>query len=180
MRGWSAVILLSGMLVASGCAALRPPSAPARTATAEVRNAKGQVVGTATLTQVSSDGVRVLLEVKGLPAGPKGVHVHEVGECEPSQFASAGGHFNPTKMQHGLLNPDGPHAGDLPNITIAADGTGRLESLNARITLHSGATSVFAGEGSALVIHAAPDDFTTDPAGNSGPRIACGVITKTR
>jgi Cu-Zn family superoxide dismutase len=98
--------------------------------------------------------------------------------CEPPAFTSAGGHVNPGGRQHGLQNPRGPHAGDLPNIRIEADGSGRLESLNDRITLGAGPTSLFDGDGSALVIHAAADDLQTDPTGNSGGRLACGVIVK--
>ena len=91
-------------------------------------------------------------------------------------FASAGSHFNPTGRQHGALNAQGPHAGDLPNVTIAADGKGRLESTTELISLVGGPSSVFDADGSAIVVHAAPDDFKTDPTGNSGARIACGVI----
>ncbi|MBI4638016.1 MAG: superoxide dismutase family protein [Candidatus Rokubacteria bacterium] len=160
----------------AGCAGMMG-STSAATATAELRNASGQVVGTATLTEVSG-GVRMVLEMRGMAAGPKGVHVHEIGACEPPAFTSAGGHFNPHGRQHGTLNPQGPHAGDLPNITIAADGTGRLETMTDRVTLGSGPTSLFDANGSAIVAHAGPDDFRTDPTGNSGGRAACGVIVR--
>ncbi|HXG15918.1 MAG TPA: superoxide dismutase family protein [Calidithermus sp.] len=166
-------VLIAVCAVAAGCAAMKP--AP-MTATAELRNAQGQPVGTATLTDVGG-GVRVIVEARNLPPGDKGVHIHEVGRCEPP-FTTAGGHFNPGKRQHGLQNPAGPHAGDLPNITIGADGTGRLETVTDRVTLGGGATSLFDADGSAIVIHAAPDDHRTDPAGNSGARIACGVIVR--
>lgn len=166
-------VLIAVCAVAAGCAAMKP--AP-MTATAELRNAQGQPVGTATLTDVGG-GVRVIVEARNLPHGDKGVHIHEVGRCEPP-FTTAGGHFNPGKRQHGLQNPAGPHAGDLPNITIGADGTGRLETVTDRVTLGGGATSLFDADGSAIVIHAAPDDHRTDPAGNSGARIACGVIVR--
>jgi superoxide dismutase, Cu-Zn family len=161
-------------VLAAGCAAMQ--TVPT-TATAELKNAPGEVVATATLTEVSG-GVRVVLTAHGLPAGDKGVHIHDIGTCEPPAFTSAGGHFNPGGRQHGLLNPRGPHGGDLPNIRIEADGSGRLESLNDRITLGAGPHSLFDGDGSALVIHAAPDDQRTDPTGNSGGRVACGVIVK--
>jgi Cu-Zn family superoxide dismutase len=101
-----------------------------------------------------------------------------VGKCDGPDFASAGGHFNPQSRQHGALNPQGPHAGDLPNITIGTDGKGRLESTTELISLLGGASVVFDADGSAIVIHAAPDDFRTDPTGNSGARIACGVIVR--
>jgi Cu-Zn family superoxide dismutase len=159
----------------AGCAAIQPTAPNA--ATADVKNATGQSIGTATLTEVAG-GIRIVLDVKGLPAGAKGVHIHEVGKCEGPQFTTAGAHFNPEQKEHGTLNPRGPHAGDLPNITVAGDGSGRLETTNRRITLGTGATSLFDADGSAIVVHAAPDDFTTDPTGNSGGRIACGVIVK--
>lgn len=173
-RGRALAAVLVPPLLA-GCAGLSVPLTD-NTARAELRNAGGQLVGTATFTQVGR-AVRVLVEAQGLPPGAKAVHVHAVGRCE-GRFDSAGDHFNPRGRQHGALNPAGPHAGDLPNITIGADGRGRLESATELITLLSGVTSVFDGDGSALVIHAAPDDFRTDPTGNSGARIACGVITR--
>jgi Cu-Zn family superoxide dismutase len=147
------------------------------TATADLRNASGQSVGTAHLTEVGPV-VRIVLEVKGLPPGLHAVHIHAVGKCEPPDFTSAGPHFNPTNKQHGALNPQGSHAGDLPNLNVAPDGTGRLETATEQIRLSSGPTSLWDADGSALVVHAAPDDFTTDPTGNAGGRIACGVLTK--
>jgi Cu-Zn family superoxide dismutase len=131
----------------------------------------------ATLTQTPG-GVHIVLEATGLPPGPKGVHIHEVGTCVAPQFTSAGGHFNPDKKQHGTMNPAGPHAGDLPNITVGADGRGRLETTTERVTLGAGTTSLFDGDGSALVVHGGPDDFRTDPTGNSGGRLLCGVVTR--
>jgi len=146
------------------------------TATAEVKNAAGQSVGRATFTQVA-DGVRIVLTMHGMPPGPKGTHIHDVGKCEPPAFTSAAGHFNPEKKQHGSQNPQGHHAGDLPNITINPDGTGRLET-TAKVTLGAGANSLFGPKGTALVVHASADDNKTDPTGNSGARLACGVIVK--
>lgn len=174
MRG--AAVALAAATLLAGCAALTQSPGTA-SATAELRDAGGRKVATARLTEVSG-GVRIVIDAAGLPPGPKGVHVHEVGDCAPPAFQSAGGHFNPQRRQHGVLNPQGPHAGDLPNITIAADGTGRLETLTGRITLQPGPSSVFDVDGSTIVIHAGPDDFRTDPAGNSGARIACGIIVK--
>jgi superoxide dismutase, Cu-Zn family len=164
-------------LLLAGCASITSAPATDNTARTELRNATGQPVGTATLTQVGSV-VRVVLEVQGLPRGAHGVHVHAVGKCEGPDFASAGGHFNPNGRQHGALNPQGAHAGDLPNLEVGADGKGRLESTTELMSLIGGSTSIFDADGSALVVHAAPDDFRTDPTGNSGARIACGVITK--
>ena len=171
-------ILVALALAVAGCAGMMPAGSSGATATAEVRNATGQVVGTATFTEVRSI-VRVVLEVRGLPPGEKGVHLHEVGKCEGPPFTSAGAHVNHDQKQHGMLNPAGPHAGDLPNIRIEHDGTGRLETSNNRITLGAGPGSLFDQDGTALVIHAAPDDHRTDPTGNSGNRIACGVVVKT-
>jgi Cu-Zn family superoxide dismutase len=153
------------------------PATTGNSATAELRNAGGQAIGSAIFTEVPG-GVRIVVEVKDLPPGEKGVHVHETGKCEGPQFTSAGGHFNPEKKQHGTLNPQGAHAGDLPNIAVDGYGNGRMETTTNRLTLGGGATSVFDADGSALVVHGAKDDFKTDPTGNSGNRIACGVIVK--
>lgn len=174
MRFGAAAFVLG--LALGGCTTISQ-SAGDPPATAELKNASGQTIATATLTSVPG-GVRILMEAKGLPPGAKGVHIHEVGKCEAPQFTSAGAHFNPDKKQHGTMNAAGPHAGDLPNITVGPDGNGRLETTTDRVTLGAGATSVFDADGSALVIHAGPDDFMTDPTGNSGGRTACGVIVK--
>ncbi|MBI4246981.1 MAG: superoxide dismutase family protein, partial [Candidatus Rokubacteria bacterium] len=165
-------LLVGAMFLVAGCAGMQ---SGATSATAELKNAQGQIVGTATLTEVAS-GVRIVVEARGLPAGEKGVHLHAVGKCDPPAFTSAGGHFNPEGKKHGLQSPDGPHAGDLPNLAIAANGSGRLETTNTRASLGGGASSLFDADGSAVVIHAAADDMRTDPTGNSGGRIACGVI----
>ena len=170
----SAAVVAVGL---AACAVLPTGRTIGATATAELHNAEGRTVGSALLTQLNA-GVRVVVEVRGLPPGVKAVHLHEVGRCEGPAFSSAGNHFNPEGRQHGLLNPRGAHAGDLPNLTIEADGTGRLETTTDRITLGTGTTSLFDGDGSALVVHGSPDDFMTDPTGNSGARIACGVIVK--
>jgi Cu-Zn family superoxide dismutase len=177
MRTTRDAVLAVAFLLLTGCAGAMSTPSGGTTATAELRDANNQVVGQATFIEVSG-GVRVVLEARGLPAGEKGVHLHTIGKCEPPQFTSAGAHLNPQNKQHGTLNPSGPHAGDLPNITIAANGTGRLETFTDRVTLGSGPTSLFDDDGTAIVVHAAPDDFKTDPTGNSGARIACGVVTK--
>jgi superoxide dismutase, Cu-Zn family len=160
----------------AGCAAVTFAPLGA-VATVELRDAGNRVVGQATLTEVGG-GVRIVLEASGFRPGPKGVHLHAVGKCEPPAFVSAGDHFNPRNTQHGLLNPSGPHAGDLPNITIDDDGKGRLETFTERVSLGPGSASLFDDDGTALVIHADPDDFTTEPSGRSGPRVACGIVEK--
>jgi Cu-Zn family superoxide dismutase len=147
-----------------------PPAAVAR-----LMDASGNVVGNAVLSQVSG-GVRVLLDVTGLPPGNKAVHIHEVGRCDPPSFESAGAHVNPTQAEHGTSNPKGPHAGDLPDVTVDASGRGHLEITVKRITLEKGAANLLDANGAALVVHEREDDNRTDPAGNSGARIACGVI----
>ena len=167
------IVVLSSLL--AGCAGMQPSGD--NVATVELRNASGAAVGTANLTQVGNV-VRIVLEAKGLTPGLHAFHIHAVGKCDPPDFNSAGPHFNPTGKQHGALNPQGSHAGDLPNLNVAADGSGRLETATEQITLGSGATSLWDTDGSSLVVHAAPDDFKTDPTGNSGARVACGVITK--
>lgn len=172
MRG--AVIVTLPWLLA-GCAAMQPVGDT--TAAADLRNAAGHSVGTAHFTQVGGV-VRIVLEARGLPPGLHGVHIHAVGKCDPPDFTSAGPHFNPTNAQHGALNPQGSHAGDLPNLDVAPDGTGRLETATEQLSLGSGPTSLWDADGSSLVVHAAPDDFKTDPTGNSGARIACGLVTK--
>ena len=171
------VLAVSLSLALAGCAGMSQPATTGNSATATMTSPSGQTVGVATLTEVAG-GVRIVIDVKDLPPGQKGVHIHEVGKCEGPQFTSAGGHFNPDKKQHGTLNPQGAHAGDLPNIAVDGYGVGRLETTTNRITLGAGPTSVFDADGSAIVIHAAADDFKTDPTGNSGGRSVCGVIVK--
>jgi len=145
-------------------------------ARADIKDAAGKTVGTASLRD-TKDGVLITLNVKGLPQGLHAVHIHAVGKCEGPAFTTAGGHFNPLNKKHGLKNADGPHAGDLPDVYVNKDGIGRYESLMESFTLGPGETSILDADGSALVIHASPDDNISDPSGNSGDRIACGIIT---
>ena len=144
---------------------------------AELRDSQGKVVGTAQL-KVVNEGVQVSEQVTGIPAGTYAFHIHSVGKCEAPTFESAGAHFNPGGKKHGLMNPEGPHAGDLPNITVGSDGKGNAKVVNTHFTLGEGANSVFHSGGTAVVIHEKADDGKTDPAGGAGRRIACGVIEK--
>jgi superoxide dismutase, Cu-Zn family len=147
-------------------------------ATAEIKDAKRRMVGTAVFKD-TEDGVAVTVDVSGLSPGMHGTHIHETGKCDPPDFKSAGEHFNPTKKKHGLKNPEGPHLGDMPNLEVGPDGTGRLEAVLDNVTLTGDApNSLFHPGGTAIVIHDEPDDQVTDPAGESGDRIACGVIKK--
>lgn len=163
-------------------AATQEPAAPAISAPparAELINREGQEVGEVTFTQ---DGADVVIEINGrnFEGGPKGVHIHEVGICEPPSFESAGAHFNPDNRQHGLENPNGPHAGDLPNVVIDPDdGLAHANFQTPRVTLVDGQpNSLFDADGSSIIIHVGPDDGTSQPAGGSGDRIVCGVIER--
>jgi Cu-Zn family superoxide dismutase len=137
----------------------------------------GHEVGYAHFTQGQDGVVHIDAHVNGLSPGEHGIHIHSVGSCSPS-FAAAGDHYNPGGKHHGLKNPEGPHAGDLPNLVVGSDRSGRYNVTTDRVTLTPGPATLFDSDGSALVIHANPDDQVTDPAGNSGDRIACGVIMK--
>jgi Cu-Zn family superoxide dismutase len=143
----------------------------------EMHDGMGNSVGTAELSS-ASQGVNIKLDLKGLPAGVHGIHVHTVAKCEGPAFTTAGGHLNPDMKHHGLENPDGPHAGDMPNVTVAADGTAKATVVAPGVTMGDDPHSIFSNGGTALVIHAMVDDQKSDPAGMAGARIACGTITK--
>jgi Cu-Zn family superoxide dismutase len=155
-------------LLAAGCATTGEPKF---TPAVQLINALGAPIGSVRWWQTSG-GVTFRIDASGLPHGIHGLHVHAVGRCDPPDFASAGAHWNPAGKQHGMNNPQGPHAGDLPNVEVAANGV-----LAATVTL-PGATmaNLLDADGAALVLHAKADDYMTDPSGNSGGRIACAVI----
>ncbi len=168
----NALLALLALVPLAGRAA---PAAP--TARATIQNAQGADVGTATFREVPG-GIEVKLDAKGLPPGKHGMHLHAVGKCEAPDFKTAGGHFNPGGKKHGTGSADGPHSGDLPNLTVGPDGKGTATGVLRNATFGEGATSILAGAGTAVVIHADADDDKTDPAGNSGARVACGVVKK--
>jgi Cu-Zn family superoxide dismutase len=142
-----------------------------------LKDKDGKPVGSATLIE-TPEGVRVAVTGYRLPPGAHGLHVHAVGRCDPPEFTTADGHFNPGNKQHGKMNPAGPHAGDLPNLMVAASGQGGIDVTTRAFTLSPGAGSLLGDKGTAIVVHANADDDKTDPTGNSGGRIACGVITR--
>ena len=194
---FAAAATAAGALVVAtlGCAHAAQTSGSARTPSAQVaagadttttasatlRDRSGATVGTARLTGDANGAVHLVVHVDQMTPGRHGIHFHAVGSCEPGDstaFASAGGHHNPLGRKHGLENPDGAHAGDLPNIEVGANGSGDLDTTTSRATLRASPASLFDADGSAIVVHAAADDQKTDPSGNSGARVACAVISK--
>ncbi len=169
----SRLALLAALLLPAAAAAQAPHAARAI-----LKDAKGATVGTARLA-AERDGVSVSLQVSGLPPGTHAFHVHAVGKCDPPDFTSAGPHFNPTGKKHGMKNPEGHHMGDLPNVEVSATGKGEARAVVKGASLAAGPSSLFGPQGTALVVHEKPDDEMTDPAGNAGARIACGVIERT-
>ncbi len=170
-------MLMTGLIL-TGLARLQASDGKSGQSTVvHLQNAQGQPVGTATLSS-APEGVKVSLNLEHITPGEHAIHFHQTAKCDAPDFKSAGTHFNPDGKHHGLQNAEGPHAGDVQNFTVDSEGKARITILAPNVTLGNDAHSVFGGNGTALVIHAKADDEKSDPSGNSGDRIACGVITR--
>lgn len=167
-------LLLAGL---GGLCLLSFSKAQELRASAEFINQKGEIIGRAELVETNS-GVLIKIEASGLPKNSElALHIHEIGRCDPPDFTSSKGHFNPMNKKHGFLNPEGPHAGDMPNVFTDEVGRLKVYVLNTFVTLQKGKPNSLTKEGgTSLMIHAHQDDYKSDPAGHAGPRIACGVI----
>jgi Cu-Zn family superoxide dismutase len=163
-------ILLSATIVAS------LPALAADTASTTLKDKDGKDVGQVALTRTPS-GVLMIVTLTGVAPGEHAFHVHAVGKCEAPDFKSAGAHFNPDEAKHGVMNPAGPHSGDMPNLHVPEGGKLQVEILNTLVSLNEDG-ALLDDDGSALIVHAVADDYKTDPAGNAGDRIACGVVTQ--
>lgn len=170
------------LAVAVAASTIATPSAQLQTgqnpqANVILLDAHGAIAGKATLSNTPR-GVTMHLSLTGVPPGIHGIHLHAVGRCDAPDFESAGGHFNPSKKQHGKDNPAGMHAGDMLNVTVPASGALETDVLLSNVGMGAGPTTIFDADGTALVLHATADDYKTDPSGNSGARIACGVVKR--
>lgn len=166
---WLSAVTLVSVLLVYGSAQKK--------VTVELKNGQGESVGTATISP-GGGGVRIALDLKNLTPGQHGIHIHQMAKCEAPGFTTAGPHFNPDSKMHGTKNPQGPHAGDMLNFMVKADGTAHATVTDARVVMGDGPNGLFSNGGTALIIHEKADDYKTDPSGNSGARIACGTITQ--
>jgi superoxide dismutase, Cu-Zn family len=166
---------LAAALAAVGC--LVAAEAQAQGANAVLIDPDGKEIGNVALSEVAQ-GVRIFAQAANVPAGVHAFHIHETGQCDPPDFESAGDHYNPADKQHGWDNPEGHHAGDFANVHVPEDGGLEIEYFTDAVTLGEGDTTLFDDDGSAIVLHEGEDDYRTDPTGEAGPRIACGVIAK--
>jgi Cu-Zn family superoxide dismutase len=177
-----ALVMVAGLGLLAACSTPHPDRVsnkpPSLTMTVQLLGPNGELHGTATLAQTGTD-TRVRAQVSGLAPGSYAIHLHSVGQCVGPDFKTAGGHFNPTTHQHGKDNPAGPHMGDLPNITVGTDGQGSLDATIAGLQMKGGSAPLLDADGAAVLLHAGPDDYKTDPSGNSGARIACGALVAT-
>ena len=180
MKGLVHCIVVLGLAGLTGCVTSRagppePDRAQNEPLETDLRDAGGQRRATAIVSQIG-DSLRVRVEAEGLAPGAYGAHLHAVGRCDPPGFESAGPHWNPTGQQHGKDNPQGMHKGDLPNLLVGTDGRGSFEFTVLDAWLLGGGRTLLDADGAALVIHSRAYDYRTDPSGNSGPRIACGLL----
>lgn len=169
-------LVLAGCAHGGGTTMGRTKDAPPGiSATTQLLGPSGELRGTATLTQMVS-ATQVRARVEGLRPGTYAIHIHSVGRCEGPKFTSAGDHFNPTMTKHGKDNPLGPHLGDLPNVIVGTSGSGTVDYTVVGLLLIGGTAPLLDADGAAIIVNAGPDDYKTDPSGNSGDRLACGSL----
>lgn len=168
--------LAAGLALAAAAASFAADPDGALKARAELVNSKGQQAG-AVFFEQQGDTVRITVKLENLPPGEHGLHIHAAARCERPSFKTAGGHFNPDNREHGFMNPRGPHAGDLPNIIVGSNGKATAVFTTRLVTLKAGASrSLIGKDGTSVVVHQAPDDYSSDPAGHAGDRLACGAV----